>query len=154
MMVPTHRNGLTTAGHRGTFVDRWISEAFNDVGQLFNAWDQTLTPLRGMDVYQQGGQLAYDIELPGLRKDDLRVRLEGGHLVVSGQFQTGGDGENRRYLSRGRRQGTFQRAFVLPENVIETNGKSLEAQFEHGVLRVRLPLREELQPKPIDIKVK
>jgi len=110
-------------------------------------------PLSHTDVYQQDGFLVYETELPGITRDQLNVRLEGDHLIVSGEVKRGNDVDQSNYLSMGRRYGQFQRAFRLPAELVELDPKGIRAELDHGVLSISLPLKEEAQPKPIDIQV-
>ncbi len=105
------------------------------------------------DVYEKDGKLIYETELPGMKKKDLEVKIHDDQLVVSGEVKRDESIDRENYFRMGRRYGRFQRAFPVPTENLET-GK-VKAQFEDGVLRVSIPLRESMveRRKPIEINV-
>lgn len=87
-----------------------------------------------VDVWETDGEVVVEVELPGARGDEVEVRLERQHLIVSGQLPSAAGGEGR-HLCVERPRGRFHRAIPLPGDVV---GEPL-ATFSAGVLEVRLP---------------
>jgi HSP20 family protein len=84
--------------------------------------------------------------VPGCHTDNLSAEAIDGQLVVTGERNVS-EGANRRYRSE-RWQGRFVRSFTLPQGV---DGASITADYEDGVLTVRLPKPEEAKPRAINI---
>lgn len=90
------------------------------------------------DVYQDGDELVFEVEAPGIARDDLDVSIEGNRLTLSGERREEKDVEedDRNYYRSERFYGTFQRSYTLPG---EVDPGDVEAHFDDGVLTVRVP---------------
>lgn len=91
------------------------------------------------DIYEKDNSLFYEIELPGLDKQDVKVQKRNDKLVVAGQVRRDSNNDERNYISRGRRYGKFRRAFPLPD---VDEAEKIEGSFENGVLKVEVPLQK------------
>lgn len=89
------------------------------------------------DIYEKDNSVFYELELPGLNKEDVKVQKHDDKLLVTGRVEKESQNEGRNYISRGRRYGKFRRVFPLPE---VDEAEKIEANFEKGVLKVRVPL--------------
>jgi HSP20 family protein len=105
------------------------------------------------DVYEKNKDLVFETELPGVRKDDVQVRVEDDQLVISGEVKRKEEVERDQYFRIGRRYGRFQRSFPLPADLIDKS--RVAARFEDGILRVSAPLRESIveREKAVEVKV-
>ena len=93
------------------------------------------------DVYEAGDFLVLEIELPGVKKEEVNLQVHNGILSIKGIKPRTGDPEQDVYLTRERRFGGFIRNFVLPD---EVEVDKIKAKYESGVLSIRLPIvREE-----------
>jgi HSP20 family protein len=101
-----------------------------------------------VDVYEDENKLAFKMEIPGVKQEDLDVRLDGNTLTVSGErnFEKEEKRENFRRLER--QYGSFCRSFELPASADRDN---INANFENGVLRIDVPKRAEARGKQIQI---
>ena len=88
-------------------------------------------------------------ELPGVRREDLQVRVEDGVLHVRAE-RPATPPEGYRALRTERVVGTFERAFRLGD---ELDPEQVEAKLTHGVLTLRLPLRPERRARAIEVQV-
>jgi HSP20 family protein len=106
------------------------------------------------DVYEQNHNLIFEAELPGMRKEDIAIKVKDDQLSISGEMKRDEKVGQENYFRMGRRYGRFQRSFPLPANVIDRD--KITAGFEDGILKVSVPLKESLKEreKAIDIKVK
>ena len=89
-------------------------------------------------------------ELPGVKKEDIKLGVENGTLTLSGTRGEQAVPENSRWLRNELWHGSFSRTINLPHDV---NAEKIIATLENGVLRVQLPRAEEARPKQIDVKV-
>jgi HSP20 family protein len=103
-----------------------------------------------VDIYEDEHKLVLKLEIPGIRQEDLDVRMENTTLSVRGErsFQTEGKEENFHRVER--RYGSFYRAFTVP-NTIDPEG--IKAEYDAGVLRLELQKRPESKPKQIKVNV-
>jgi HSP20 family protein len=103
-----------------------------------------------VDIYEDEHKLVLKLEIPGIRQEDLDVRMENSTLSVKGErsFETEGKEENFHRVER--RYGSFYRAFTVP-NTIEP--ESIKAEYDAGVLRLELQKRPESKPKQIKVNV-
>lgn len=103
------------------------------------------------DVYETKEGFVFSLEIPGLRQDDIDLRLEGDELLVSGErrMERGSPGEQFHRVERS--YGKFARRFRVPSHV---DRGSVRAVYDNGVLTVTLTKRGEAERKPIRIDVR
>lgn len=90
--------------------------------------------------------MAYD--LPGIRKEDIKISLQGTELSISGERRSEREDKNAdRYLAE-RSYGSFRRSFILPSGV---KPEDIETEYKDGVLRVAVPKSEASKPHAIKI---
>jgi HSP20 family protein len=109
--------------------------------------DRLLTPL--VEASQDERGVLVSAELPGLKKEDVRIQVEDGVLVISGEKPAPAEKKTRDWHRMERRYGPFYRAIALPSCV---NPDKAEAEFQDGVLHIRLPLREGSKATVLKIK--
>jgi len=140
---------------RGPFLmesglSRLIDEFFGD----FDRVGFDVAPSFGRtDVYEKDQKLVFETELPGVKKDEIEIKVENDQLIIAGEVKRNEEIDQESYFRIGRRYGRFQRCFPLPANLIE-KGK-VKAKFEDGILTVSAPMRESIKEKekPIEIAV-
>lgn len=139
---------------RGPFVlesnlSRLMDEFFSDSDRV--GFD-VATSFGRTDVYEKNKELVFETELPGVRKDDVQVRVEDDQLVISGEVKRRDEVERDQYFRIGRRYGQFQRSFPLPADLVDKS--KVAARFEDGILRVSAPLRESIKERDKAVEVK
>jgi HSP20 family protein len=103
-----------------------------------------------VDIRETDQELAFEVELPGIAPEDVEVTAEHGILTVRGErTEEWREGDEGRYHLIERGYGSFTRSFQLPQGVDE---ERIQGDFEHGLLRVRIPKAALPQPKKIQIK--
>jgi HSP20 family protein len=105
-----------------------------------------------LDVKETDDAVEVKASLPGVKPDDIDVSVRRNMLTISGEVR--GDEEEDgsakgRYYHRERWYGTFSRQVTLPSDV---DANACEANFEDGVLTVRLPKTEQARPRRISIR--
>lgn len=96
---------------------------------------------------------AYNIsaELPGIRKEDIKVSLHDGVLSIEAESKSEHEEKGDKQIRTERRYGKFVRRFTLGPNV---NEQGVEAKFEDGILKLVVPkMTEQQAPKPKSIPV-
>lgn len=129
-------------------MDRLFAESFVRPGSAF--------PIMGMegpavDMYQTKDDVIVKAALPGVKPDEIEISVTGELLTLKGEFKEEEKIEEGSYLRQERHYGQFVRELSLPTLV---NSDKAKAEFEHGVLTLRLPKAEAVKPKSITIKTK
>lgn len=99
-----------------------------------------------VDVYEDADAIFVQAELPGLKLEDISVGVENDLLTLSGERKS--EREEGHYL-RERWVGAFSRSFKLPRTV---DVEKIEATLKDGILTVRLPKRENVKARRIEVK--
>ena len=104
-----------------------------------------------VNVEETEGQFEVTAELPGLKKEDVRIEVKDRVLTFTGEKKVERDknGRNMHIYERG--YGKFCRTFTLPDNV---DVDKIGAEFNDGILQIDIPKTEEAKPKQIEVKVK
>ncbi|HEY5610571.1 MAG TPA: Hsp20/alpha crystallin family protein [Thermoanaerobaculia bacterium] len=100
------------------------------------------------DVIETGDSIIVRAEIPGLKEEDIDIRLEGNLLSLRGHREFQKESEERNYHRIERSYGGFARSFTLPSGV---DAENIAADYENGVLEVTLPKREESRPRQIKV---
>lgn len=148
-----------------TQLTRW--EPFRDLISLREAMDrlfeESVVRPRGaalaprvagslaLDMYETDEDVVVKASVPGVDPDDLDIKVTGDTLTIRGETKAEEEIEEDNYVYRERRYGAFSRSIAIPTSV---KADDAEADFEDGVLTLRLPKAEEVKPKAIEVKTK
>lgn len=104
-----------------------------------------------IDVFEKDDRLVTRIDLPGMKKDDVKVEVTDGQLAISGERKTEAEEKKEDVYRCERSYGSFYRAVPLPEGV---NPEDVKATFSDGVLEVSVPLpaRTEAKARRVEIE--
>lgn len=143
---------------------RW--EPFRELGslqaemnRLFNTVLDAPTPGNGgggvarrwmpaMDLAETEDHFVLRADLPGLSQDDVKIELEDGTLTVSGERKSEQETKDEGFYRVERAFGSFSRSLTLPQGV---DPEGVTAQFDRGVLEIRIPKPEQRKPRRIEI---
>ena len=89
-------------------------------------------------------------ELPGLERKDIKVMVRDGVMTVSGERSFKSEQENDGYVRSEIVGGSFSRSFTLPDTV---DSEKVSADYNNGMLEIKLAKKEEMKPKEIEVKV-
>ena len=114
---------------------------FNDFMDFPTVTTKSTGNLMKSDVKDAGDHFELDMDLPGFKKEDVKLQLKDGVLKVSASTKRENDekDENGKYIRRERFQGTCERSFYVGENLTE---EDIKARFTDGVLKVNVPKKE------------
>jgi HSP20 family protein len=90
------------------------------------------------------------VELPGMKKEDIKVTLMNNVLTVSGERKHASEEKGRTYYRIERSYGKFQRTLELPSEVVADKAK---ATYKDGILELTIPKSEKAKEKEIAIEV-
>jgi len=134
----------------------------NMLSEVENLWPRTmfrpmtrrfendLTWVPTFDVYEREGELVVKADLPGMKKEDIRIFMEDGALVLQGERKEEEKVEKESYFLTECNYGSFYRR--LPLTFTADSGK-ITAKFTDGVLEVNVPIPAVEPPKPQEIPV-
>ena len=103
-----------------------------------------------VDIKEQENQYLIEADLPGVKKEEIKVDLDNDRLTISVEKNEEVNEEKENYIRRERRSGSYCRSFHV-ENVIEDQ---ISARFENGVLSLVLPKKEAAVSKKNRIEIK
>lgn len=89
-------------------------------------------------------------EIPGVNKEDVKVNIEDGMLIMSGERKQEKEEKGKKFHRIERSYGSFMRSFRLPDNVDES---AVKAEFKDGMLNVTLPKSAQVKAKAINVSV-
>jgi len=103
------------------------------------------------DIVETDKEFVFKAELPGVKKDEVSVELEGNTLTIKGDRKEEKEEKGKKMHRVERFYGSFMRSFTLPENV---DAKAITAEMKDGVLEVHLPKTAAPERKATKIEVK
>jgi HSP20 family protein len=135
--------------------DREVDTLQSEVNRLFDTFfggRPTNAGIRRwvppMDLVETEDHLILRADLPGLERDDVNIEVKDGVLTVSGERKSEHEERADGFYRVERAFGSFSRSMALPDNV---NADGIAADFDKGVLEVRIPKPEERKPHRIEI---
>jgi len=103
-----------------------------------------------VDIYEDQHGIQLKLEVPGIEEKDLDIKVENNVLTVSGERKFEKEQKEENFHRIERRYGNFTRSFTLP-NTVDT--EKIGADYNNGVLNIRLVKREEAKPKQIKVNI-
>lgn len=100
------------------------------------------------DIYETRDEYVLTINMPGVTKENVRIKLEDGNMVIMGKIDYYST-MNKKYILNESQLGNFYRKFRISDNIDDSK---IEASLENGQLTVNMPKHERLKPKDIQIK--
>lgn len=132
-------------------MDRLFEESFLRPG--FLGGNDSASALMPLDMYETQDDVVVKAAIPGVKPEDIEVTVTGDLLTIKGEFKSENEqrDEKRNYHRQERRFGSFSRQVALPSRV---NADACQADFENGVLTLKLPKVEEAKVKKVQITQK
>lgn len=126
-------------------IDRLFDDMFTGRGS-----ERTAAWAPVVDIRENENELLITAELPGIDPDHVEVTCDNGVLTIRGEKQQERkENEEGRFHLIERTYGTFSRSFQLPQGVDESK---IDADFDRGVLNVRIPKAALPQPRRIQVR--
>jgi HSP20 family protein len=144
-----------TAIIRRAPLSAFFDELFNDyatrgVWPIGSGAGEQAAVLARMDVVDRGDKYAVTVDLPGVKKEDIRVTVEGARVAIAAETKTESETRNGDKVLHSERHATsYARSFELPSEVTEDNA---DANFENGVLHLTLPKRAHVAGRRLTVR--
>ncbi len=103
-----------------------------------------------VDVVETAEGYEVKAEVPGIRKEDIRISFENGLLTLKGEKKQESEEKHKNTYRVERAFGRFERTFRLPDGI---KSDAIKARYDNGVLTVVIPKAEEAKPKEISVTV-
>ncbi|QEE31054.1 Hsp20/alpha crystallin family protein [Terriglobus albidus] len=127
-----------------------LNSIFNDFGTPEGRSESlasgNFTP--AVDVYEDAQKIVLKLDVPGIRQEDIDVRLENQTLTVKGERKFEKEEKEENFHRIERRYGSFIRVFTLPPTA---DMERVSADYKDGVLQVEIAKKSEAQPKQIKV---
>ena len=104
-----------------------------------------------IEVFEKDNRLVTRIDLPGLKKDEIKVEVVDGYLTISGERKREAEEKKENFYRCEREYGSFYRSVPLPDGV---KLDDVKASFADGVLEVSAPLPAQAQQAAKTIEIK
>ncbi len=128
----------------------------NEVNRLFhrslhkkNGWEKTFEP--EVDVLDEKDGFVIKADLPGVKKDDIEVKVEGRVVTLKGERKEEKETREKSSFTSERFYGTFTRMLELPADV---KAEQVKAVYKDGVLEITLPKTEGARTNRVAVEVK
>jgi HSP20 family protein len=139
---------------------REVASLQQEMNRLFSSFFDTPSPrgdgeavrrwIPAMDLVETKDAFVLKADLPGLDENDINLEVEDGVLTVSGERKAEHEEKKEGYYRVERAFGAFRRSLTLPEGV---DPEAVSAEFDKGVLAIRIPKPEDRKPRRVSIKV-
>jgi HSP20 family protein len=106
-------------------------------------------PRPKVDVAEKDNAYVVSAELPGVRKEDIHISIDGSQVTLEAEVKREKKDEKDRELHVERVYGKIMRSFTLPQEVDESKA---QAKFNNGVLELTLPKKQAAGRKEISIQ--
>ncbi len=129
-------------------MNRLFQDSFSQPGREESLTTSQFAP--AVDVYEDEHNITLKIEVPGVDEKDIDIRVENNTLTVHGERKFEKEEKEENYRRVERQYGSFTRSFTLPNTV---DSENIAADYDKGVLKVRLAKKAEAKPKQIKVNV-
>ena len=112
--------------------------------EAFGDWSPAL------DAFEDKDKYIVSLEVPGMKKEDVKVEVTDGHLAISGERRRETEEKGKEFYRCERESGSFYRQVPLPEGI---KLEDVQATFAEGVLEVSVPLPTKPEPKVRTVEI-
>jgi len=139
------RDLVSTHDHFNQLFNETFARAFGDQKEVsLRTW------VPPVDICETEDSLVLKAELPGIKPDDVEIRVEDNTLYLKGERKFEKEVKDENFHQVERSYGSFSRSFSLPSSI---DSDKVKAEYQNGILTLTMPKREEAKPKTIKIDV-
>lgn len=126
-----------------------MNRLFGRTLQKKNGWAKSFEP--EMDLVDEKDAFVVKVDLPGMKKEDFDINVEGRLLTLKGERKEEKERKEKNYCASERFYGAFTRLVELPGDV---KTDQVKASYKDGVLEINLPKTEGAKTKQVIVEVK
>ena len=99
------------------------------------------------DIYEKGGDYHIEMDVPGFKKEDIKIECDKGYLTITAEKHSEDKEEDKskKYIRRERSYGKYQREFYLGD----VEADKVHAEFKDGMLNITVPKKTEVETKKL-----
>jgi HSP20 family protein len=112
--------------------------------KLFN--EPVIAPV--IDIYEEENSYFLNVEMPGLNKDNIKIKVEDDNLLIMGDSDNQKDAD-KNYVYKESCSGNYFRKIKISDQI---DSENIAASYENGQLKVELPKSEKAKPRKIEVK--
>ncbi len=137
-----------------------LEDVSKQLNRIFNKFPSRTEPGRelltladwqpNVDISETDTAYLIKGEIPGVKKEDIKVNIENGMITMSGERKQEKEETNKKFHRIERSYGSFMRSFRLPDNVDES---AIKAEFKDGMLNVTMPKSTQAKTKSTNVTV-
>jgi HSP20 family protein len=130
-------------------------------GEFFKPWNEWFDQdkffghtmnVPAVNISEEKNLYQVSLAVPGMKKDDFRIDIDGNMLTISCEKEETKEEKDKKFTRKEYSFSSFSRSFTLPD---EVDKSMIEARYEEGLLKIRLPFLEEVKkPSVKQIAVK
>ena len=127
-----------------SLVDNFISRDLMD----WNNWNfsSTNSTMPAVNIRESDDSYLIEVAAPGMNKEDFSINFEGDRLIINSEMKDEKKTNDENYSRREFSYQSFQRSFTVQQGSIDID--RITAKYTEGILKISLPKREEVKPKP------
>ncbi len=130
-------------------LEQEINKLFNEFVPAQRAENVVVAPiLPKVDVYETEDKVIVEAEIPGVKKEDIEVKVKDNNVVIKGEIKREEEKQDKNFFRAERFYGKFERVIPL---FVEVKPEEAKAKIENGILRLEIP--KATAEKEISIKV-
>ena len=129
----------------------WVGDFFKN-DDFLQDWAAARTVVPSVNIQEKENEFCVEVAAPGMKKDDFKIHVDKGMLIISSESSAESQEENDAYTRKEFSYSSFKRSFWLPENV---DAETISANYSDGILKINLPkieLEVNTSAKLIDVK--
>lgn len=132
-----------------TLLQHRLHSIFDELGLTEPPAAEGSSFVPAVDVYEDAQRVVVKVEVPGIKQEDLSVRLENQILTVKGERKFEQEEKKENFHRIERSFGSFVRTFTVPQTV---DTESIKANYDAGVLTIALAKKAEAKPRQVAIE--
>jgi len=128
------------------YFDQTFSSRFSPFKRMLKRgiWSPTI------DLYDQKDRLVIKVELPGIKKEDVKITVEEDTLTIKGECKKEEEVSEKDYYFQERAYGSFSRTITLPASVEKDK---VHAAYKDGIMTIDIPKSKEAQTHEVEVEV-
>ncbi len=130
-------------------LEQEINKLFNEFVPAQRTENVVVAPIiPKVDVYETEDKVIVEAEIPGVKKEDIEVKVKDNNVVIKGEIKREEEKQDKNFFRAERFYGKFERVIPL---FVEVKPEEAKAKIENGILRLEIP--KATAEKEISIKV-
>ena len=125
-----------------------LSRYFDDMQSWWEGGGELGAWSPDVNVFDKDDQIIVEAEMPGMKKEDIKVSVQDHTLTLSGERKEETETKDKHFYRRERTEGSFLRSIGLPTGV---DSEKIDASYNDGILTLTIPKSEDAKTKRVEI---